>query len=158
MDAERLSNTAASAFSHYFATFAASARALTSDLSDEEFWRRPYAYGNSVGHLLLHVTGNLNHLIGAQIGGTGYVRDREKEFTDTSRRPREDILRDLEDAVAMVVRTVEEQSAEDWSRAYDAHGVDDPTRFSIILRCAAHFHHHLGQIIYLVKEHARQRV
>ena len=79
-------------------------------------------------------------------------------FEKAARSAADAVILDLEDAVAMVVRTVEEQTAEDWSRAYDAHGVDDPTRFSIILRCAAHFHHHLGQIIYLVKEHARQRV
>jgi hypothetical protein len=27
----------------------------------------------------------------------------------------------------------------------------------MVLRCVEHFHHHLGQIIYLAKEHARQR-
>ena len=127
------------------------------DLSEEEFWARPYPYGNSAGHLLLHVTGNLNYYIGAEIAGTGYVRNRPLEFTDASRRPKEDVLLALEDAVAMVVRTVEDQTAEDWSRAYEAHGVDDPTRFSIVLRCADHFYHHLGQIIYLAMAHATRR-
>jgi hypothetical protein len=34
--------------------------------------------------------------------------------------------------------------------------VDDPNRFGIVLRCVAHFSHHIGQIIDLVKEHARE--
>ena len=40
---------------------------LVEPLSTEQLWRRPYTYGNSVGHLLLHLTGNLNYYIGAQI-------------------------------------------------------------------------------------------
>ena len=63
-----------------------------------------------------------------------------------------------DEAVALVKRTVRGQSIEDWSRAYEATGSDDRTRFAIVLRCLAHFEHHLGQIIYLVKEQdPRQR-
>jgi uncharacterized damage-inducible protein DinB len=149
--------TLASSFTNFFAKFAAETRAHCDGLSDEEFWTRPYPYGNSVGHLVLHITGNLNHFIGARIAGTGFVRDRDREFTDTSRRPKADVLDALDDAVAIATRTVGEQSAGDWVRAYDPPGGSDPTRFSIVLRCAAHFHHHVGQIIYLVREHARRR-
>jgi len=59
---------------------------LVEPLSDDQLWRRPFPYGNSVGHLLLHLTGNLSYYIGTQIAGTGYVRDRPKEFADPSRR------------------------------------------------------------------------
>src|SRR5437870_10527990 len=48
-----------------------------------------YPYGNSVGHLVLHMTGNLNYYIGARVAGTGYVRDRDREFTD-GQPPRKD--------------------------------------------------------------------
>ena len=157
MDAEHLSRSIAATLAQHFASYAAQARTLTADLSEDEFWTRPYPYGNSVGHLLLHVTGNLSYYIGTEIAGTGYVRDRPLEFSDSSRRPREDVVSALEDAVAMVVRTVEDQTPDDWARAYQAHGADDPTRLSIVLRCLAHFFHHLGQIIYLVKEHTRRR-
>lgn len=149
--------TVGTSFSHYFTVFAKQARTLTADLTDEQFWTRPYPYGNSVGHLVLHITGNLNYFIGTQIAGTGYVRNRPLEFTDSSARSKEDVLHTLDEAVSMVSKTVTGQSLGDWSRAYEAAGADDRTRFSILLRCAAHFHHHLGQIIYLVKEHARQQ-
>lgn len=59
--------------------------------------------------------------------------------------------------MAVVVRTIKSQRDEDWVRTYEATGVDDNTRFSIVLRCAQHLHHHLGQILYLVNEHKRQR-
>lgn len=154
---DQLSPTLASGFSRYFEAFAERTRVLVDPLSDDEFWTKPYPYGNSVGHLLLHITGNLNTFIGAHIAGTGYVRDREREFTDTSRRSKAEVLADLEKAVAVVVRTIKSQRDDDWARAYAAPGVDDTTRFSIVLRCAQHFHHHLGQIIYLVNEHARRR-
>ena len=144
-------------FNHYFAAFARQARTLTEGLSDEQFWGRPYPYGNSIGHLILHITGNLNYFVGARIAGTGYVRNRDLEFTDTSGRSREDVLRALDEAVSMVASAIARQSPSDWSLPYEAVGADDPTRFSIVLRCAAHFHHHLGQVIYLVREHVRRQ-
>ncbi|MGE0444683.1 MAG: DinB family protein [Vicinamibacterales bacterium] len=147
--------TVATEFTKYFEDFAGRARRLVEPLSDEQFWTRPYPYGNSAGHLLLHITGNLNYYIGAQIAGTGYVRDRDREFTDPSRRPKAEVLAALDDAVATVTRTLRAQTAEDWSREYSAVGVPDRNRFGIVLRCAQHFHHHLGQIIYIVKEHTR---
>ena len=154
---EELSAAMASSFSHHFRSCARQMRTLCTELSEEEFWTRPYAYGNSVGHLLLHVTGNLNHFIGARIAGTGYVRNRELEFTDTDRRSKDVVLGGLDQAVEMVVRTVGDQSASDWARVYDVVEGGDPTRVSILLRCAAHFSHHVGQVIYLVKAHARSR-
>lgn len=151
-----LSTTTIESFNHYFQDFARRTRALAAEVSEEQFWTRPYPYGNSFGHLVLHITGNLNHYIGAHIAQTGYVRDREREFTDSHPPAREEALQRLDEAVAMVVATIEKQTAEDWSREYSAVGVDDKDRFSIILRCAAHFHHHIGQMIYLQKEYARQ--
>ena len=61
---------------------------MASPLSEEQFWTKPFAFGNSFGHLVLHLTGNLNYYIGAQIAGTGYVRDRPLEFSDTTRQPK----------------------------------------------------------------------
>ena len=51
-------------------------------LPREKLWVKPYPYGNSVGHLVLHLTGNLNHYVGAKIAATGYIRDRPREFND----------------------------------------------------------------------------
>ena len=57
-------------------------RELAAPLSEEQFWQKPFPFGNSFGHLVLHLTGNLNYYIGAEIAGTGYVRHRDREFTE----------------------------------------------------------------------------
>ncbi|HZS08209.1 MAG TPA: DinB family protein [Blastocatellia bacterium] len=149
-----LSNTVAGGFINSYRDFAGRVHALAAQLSEEQFWIRPYDYGNSFGHLTLHLIGNLNYYIGTQIAGTGYVRDREREFTETNFPSKEDVLRQLDEAVELVIATLREQTADTWANEYEAVGVSDfiKDRFGIFLRCAAHFHHHIGQMIYLVKE------
>jgi hypothetical protein len=122
---------------------------LAAPLSEEEFWSKPFPFGNSFGNLVLHLTGNLNYYIGTQIAGTGYVRDRPREFSEASRPPKEDVLKKFDDAIEMVVRTIRSQSAENWSEAYSGTGADAKTRFDMMLQCATHLHHHIGQMVYL---------
>jgi hypothetical protein len=57
----------------------------------------------------------------------------------------------------MVIATLEAQSAESWSKAYEAENLSDfvKDRFSVFLRCATHFHHHVGQMVYLEKEFSK---
>lgn len=151
-----LSASVITGFSHSLREFASRVRDLSENLSDEQFWANPYEHGNSFGHLTLHLTGNLNYYIGAQISGTGYVRDREREFTEEQRPAKEEVLGRLEEAVEMVVSALSRETAETLVQPYIADGaalwVTD--RFSIYLRCVTHFHHHLGQMIYLAKEAA----
>jgi len=89
-------------------------------LSNEQFWRKPYPYGNSVGHLVLHLTGNLNYYIGARVAETGYVRDRDREFTDQQPPPKEEALRAFDRTIAMVVATIRKQKTGDWGKSYTA--------------------------------------
>ena len=129
---------------------------LTDPLSAEQLWRRPYPYGNSIGHLLLHLTGNLSYYIGTQIAGTGYVRDRPREFADPSQPPKAQTLAQFDRAVDMVQATLAAQQAADWQAPYHGVGSEDvQDRLSMFLRCVAHADHHAGQIIYLAKELAR---
>jgi len=122
---------------------------LAAPLSEEQFWSRPFPFGNSFGHLVLHVTGNLNYYIGAQIAGTGYVRDRPREFSEAARPSKESVLKAFDEAVALVARTIGSQLLDEWSAAYSAVGVDAQDRFEIVLQCATHLHHHIGQMMYL---------
>jgi uncharacterized damage-inducible protein DinB len=131
---------------------------LVEPLSEEDLWRRPFGFGNSVGHLLLHLTGNLRYYIGAQIAGTGYVRDRPREFTEAARPPKDEVVRQFDDALALVIATLAAQSAADWGAPCSAVGAEDVThRFGMFLRSAAHADHHVGQMIYLCGELARGR-
>jgi uncharacterized damage-inducible protein DinB len=122
-------------------------------LSPEQFWRKPYDYGNSAGHLVLHLTGNLNYYIGARLAGTGYVRNRDLEFSEPSRPPKDEVLAAFDRAITMVTSAIRNQSEEDWTRPYSAEREPEARdRFSILLRCAGHAYHHVGQIIYLCRE------
>jgi hypothetical protein len=78
-------------------------RELAAPLSDEQFWAKPFAFGNSFGHLVLHLTGNLNYYIGAQIAGTGYVRDRPLEFSEATRPSKAEVLKKFDQAIEMVL-------------------------------------------------------
>jgi hypothetical protein len=144
-----LKQTIASALSARYTKLAGVARELTAPLSDEQFWAKPFAFGNSFGHLVLHLTGNLNYYIGAQIAGTGYVRDRPLEFSDATRPSKAEVLQKFDQAIEIVLGAVNSQSADDWAKEYTAVGADARNRFGMVLSCATHLHHHIGQMMYL---------
>ena len=127
-------------------------------LSTADLWRKPYPYGNSVGHLLLHMTGNLNHYIGKNIAGTGYVRNRSLEFADTAKPSKQEVLANFDRAIDMVAATIRAQPADCFLEPYfDPSEPRSNTRFAVFLRMAAHAYHHVGQIIYLSKELSRTK-
>jgi hypothetical protein len=144
-----LKSTIESGLAARYTKLAGVVRELAAPLSEEQFWAKPFPFGNSFGNLVLHLTGNLNYYIGAQIAGTGYVRDRPQEFADATQPSKEDVMNKFDDTVEMVVRTIRNQSAEDWSKEYTAVGVDARDRFEVSLLCATHLHHHIGQMMYL---------
>src|SRR5262249_48674793 len=87
-------------------------RSLAEPLTGEQFWRKPVEPGNSFGPLVLHLTGNLTHFAGARLGRTGYVRDREREFTEERLPAKAEALARLDETVAVYRRVVEGLTAE----------------------------------------------
>src|SRR5215468_6640541 len=87
---------------------------LAAPLSNDQFWSKPFSFGNSFGHLVLHLIGNLNYYIGAEIAGSGYVRDRPREFVEAAPPTKNQALKDLSAAVAMVATTAKAQAEDDW--------------------------------------------
>ena len=151
-----LNETVADGLAAYYEYVAAQLHKWVDPLSNEQFWRKPYPYGNSIGHLVLHLTGNLNYYIGARVAETGYARDREREFTEKRPPAKEEALRAFDRTIAMVVATIRKQTAEDWGRTYT--GEREPEakdRMQIFVRCAGHAYHHVGQMVYLTRELAR---
>jgi uncharacterized damage-inducible protein DinB len=124
-------------------------REVAQSLSDRELWTKPIDPGNSVGHLILHLTGNLNHFVGAQLGKTGYVREREREFTESQPPPRAELMANLDAVVAMFARVVEGLSAEQLAATHPE------GRFGSVLatlvHLVAHFALHRGQMSYIVR-------
>jgi hypothetical protein len=151
-----LSNVIANGFINTYRDFGKRVHDLSEELSEQEFWTKPYPYGNSVGHLALHIIGNLNYYIGARIAQTGYARDRDREFNESAPPPKKEVLRQLDEVVELVVKTLEAQTSDSWGTEYSAVGWEALNdRFTAFHRCAAHFQYHTGHMIYLVYEHRR---
>jgi uncharacterized damage-inducible protein DinB len=137
-------------FARYFEHMAARVEHAVRSIPAESLWIKPFPFGNSIGHLVLHLTGNLNHYIGAMVAGSGYVREREKEFTDPTHPPVDEVLKRFHEAVAMVVRTL--QSLDDSGfMAPVEHQVPIQSRLGLFLVCASHMNNHIGQMSYLVQ-------
>jgi len=144
-----LNETVASSLARRSKKLAGVLRDLAAPLSEEQFWSKPFPFGNSFGHLVLHLTGNLNYYIGAQIAGTGYMRDRPLEFSCATRPSKAQVLEKFDQAVEIVIGAIHNQTADDWSKPYTGTGSDALTRFEMVLQCLTHFHHHIGQMMYL---------
>ena len=144
-----LRSTLSSVLSDRYTANAARVRELAAPLRNSQFGQKPFSFGNSFGHLVLHLTGNLNYYVGTQIAKTGYVRDRPLEFNDPNPPSKEEALKRLDNAVAMVRETIRAQSPDDWSRTYSGVGTTAENRLDMVMQCAAHMQHHIGQMIYL---------
>jgi hypothetical protein len=124
-------------------------REVAKPLSEKEMWMKPVDPGNSTGHLILHVTGNLNHFVGAQLGGSGFVRDREREFTETQLPSKESLLANLDQAVATFGNVVGGLSADQLAAPHPDSRFG--TVFNALLRLLSHFALHRGQMSYIVR-------
>jgi uncharacterized damage-inducible protein DinB len=137
----------------YFEHLAARIERLVGMLDHEQLWARPFGFGNSVGRIVVHLTGSLSHYIGAVVAGTGYVRDRPQEFTDPSCPPADELLRAFRETIGMVVRTLHSQGEAGLTMPVGDCGEPVRDRFGLFLVCAAHVSNHVGQIVYLVQAH-----
>jgi uncharacterized damage-inducible protein DinB len=116
---------------------------------DESLFKTLPGVTNSAGNLALHVCGNLQHFVGAVLGGSGYVRNRELEFSTRSAK-REDVARRLRETAAVVSATLARVSKEALAETYPepVGGVQLPCgRF--LMHLAVHLGFHLGQAGYL---------
>jgi len=115
---------------------------------DSSLWIVKEGIGNSGGNLCLHLIGNLNHFIGAILGGSGYVRERDKEFSlkDISRA---DLIVGIENTIPLVKNSLNNLKAEDFEKTFpvEIFGRAQKTDF-ILVHLATHLTYHLGQINY----------
>jgi uncharacterized damage-inducible protein DinB len=115
---------------------------------EEDLWAVPVGIQNSAGTLARHAAGNLQHFIGAQLGGTGYVRDRDAEFAATT-VPRRDLEAELTRAMQSVRTTLDALPPERLHEPYplEVGGVRPPTGMFLV-HLATHLAYHLGQVDY----------
>lgn len=119
-------------------------------LSDEQIWWRPDEGSNSIGNLLLHLSGNVRQWIISGIGGRPDTRARQEEFDERRLRPRAELLARLKETlleVDTVLASIEESQLLESRRIQG----DDVTVLEAVYHVVEHFSMHTGQIILLTK-------
>lgn len=103
---------------------------------------------NSGGNLCLHLIGNINHFIGAQIGKTDYIRNRELEFLQKD-VPRTVLVQKINDTLAVVNQTLDTLDEADLETIYPLIVFEkEMTTDFFLVHLATHLAYHLGQINY----------
>ncbi len=103
---------------------------------------------NSAGNLCLHLVGNLNAFIGAELGHTGYIRQRNLEFS-LKDVPRVELLKKVDDTIIMVENVLKKLTIKDLSKYFpiDVFKKKMTTEFFLV-HLSTHLTYHLGQINY----------
>ncbi len=115
---------------------------------DRTVWQEVPGISNVAGTLVLHLAGNLQHYLGARMGGTGYVRDRPAEF---SRRdvPRSQLIGEIEAARTAVKAALSSRALPEITAEYpEAIGASKVAVGDYLIHLTTHFAYHLGQIDY----------
>lgn len=115
---------------------------------ESKLWVIDKSISNSAGNLCLHLIGNLNHFIGSALGNTGYVRERDKEFS-TKNVPRQELLQMIEQTKTMVIDTIGKMSESDFQKDLpEGKWHKKATTDYLVVQMFAHLSYHLGQINY----------
>ena len=125
-------------------------RSCVEQLTDEQLWWRPNEQTNSVGNLVLHVSGSMRHYLCRGVGGIDYTRDRPAEFAERGPIPRQQLLATFDETISQAERTL---NGFDNSRFLDPTDEPDyvPTVFDMIFNVSIHLATHTGQIVYITK-------
>lgn len=114
----------------------------------DALWLVPKGINNSAGNLCLHLCGNLQHFIGAVLGKSGYVRNRDLEFSTKGISGKDLVLQIIETKDA-IRATLPQLSSDVLEKEYPVLVFKEPmtTRYFLI-HLSTHLGYHLGQINY----------
>ena len=99
------------------------------------------------GNLILHICGNLKHYIGAILNGTGYVRERDLEFSGTATRS--ELEQNIEETKRVVSDYLAHVSDDALAQPYPQPPYEYPmTNSHFLIHLYGHLHYHLGQVNY----------
>lgn len=111
-------------------------------------WKIVDGIHNSAGNLCLHLIGNLNTYIGAALGNTGYIRNRELEFT-LQNIPKTQLLKEIDNVQIVIKETFPKLTEDQLRKDYPTEVLGYPmTTIYFLMHLLAHLNYHLGQINY----------
>ncbi|UKJ09024.1 DinB family protein [Solitalea lacus] len=115
---------------------------------DENLWRVEPVISNSGGNLCLHLVGNLNHFIGHVLGNTGYVRNRDLEFS-LKNVSKSELITMINETIMMIDSVLAKVSPEQLKEKYPIEVFGEPmTTEYFLVHLVTHLSYHLGQVNY----------
>jgi len=115
---------------------------------ESKIWVIDKNISNSAGNLCLHLIGNINNFIGAEIGKTGYIRNRELEFS-LKDVPRTELIEKIEDTIMVVNNALDRLTEADLQSIYPLVVFEkEMTTEFFLVHLSVHLGYHLGQINY----------
>lgn len=115
---------------------------------EKKIWYTEKSIANSAGNLCLHLVGNLNAFIGAELGKTGYVRNRPLEFS-LKDVPKTVLLQQVKETISAVDKSLDMTKEEQLNDNYplEVFGYEMTTGYFLI-HLSGHLSYHLGQVNY----------
>ncbi len=118
------------------------------DTPEKILWKTPEGITNSIGVLVKHLTGNLNHFVGEGLGNTGFERDREGEFLNKP-IPKDDLIRKIEDLKHTLAAIFDDLQSKEIAADYPMEVPFEATTRRFLIHLYGHLNYHSGQINYL---------
>jgi len=115
---------------------------------EADLWAVKPGIANSAGNLCLHLIGNLKHFVGALLGNTGYIRDRDSEFS-LKNVPRQELLSGIEETIQAVTDTLRQLPESAFDQDFVVPKRDQIVKTDLmLLHLLGHLSYHLGQVNY----------
>src|SRR6266446_3652242 len=120
-------------------------------LTDEQIWWRANEQSNSIGNLLLHLSGNVRQWIVCGLGDATDSRDRDSEFAQRTQIPRAELFERLKRTVNEAVATLARLDPDKLLEKHRIQGLE-VSALEAVLHVVEHFSMHVGQILYVTKQ------
>lgn len=120
-------------------------------LSQEQVWWRPPQGMNAIGNLLLHLAGNVQQMLVANLTGAPDTRNRPAEFASREPVAKEELLAKLTAAVQQARTAFQGASDERLAQVARVNNFD-LTGIAAAVRCVSHFRGHTQEIIHMTRE------
>jgi uncharacterized damage-inducible protein DinB len=128
-------------------------RGALEQVSDEDIWWRPNDASNSIGHLLLHISGNLRQWVVSGLGGAPDDRTRDREFAPDHQPNRDALLDRLAGVIGEAEDVLDRLDPATLAASHTIQG-REVTGLEALYHAVEHFGMHTGQILYIVKMRA----
>jgi len=120
-------------------------------MTEEQLWSRANDASNSIGNLILHLTGSSRYWAIEVIGTTPIGRVRQREFDQRDPIRADRLIADLRAAMADVDRVLASLTERDLLETRSARGDESVRVLWAVYHIVEHFGMHTGQIVSMAK-------